>query len=277
MTIPAPVPPVPLHRDRSVAAWSSQRRDYSRQGFLGASFTLGDASPLADLCTDAALFDAMLAAWRAEGVARTPYLFTPAIERVAHDPAILSVVEALLGTSAWVVWGPNLLRETPHASARWHVDLESRFWPSVSVAIGVSGCSERSAIWCLPGTQDLERTPFSSGNAGDTERVLRYATSLLPSVGDPQQIAGFGDGRFFVLNARTWHRAAPGTTDRLILFLHYQRADALRIPLQLDYRRHRWSREPSPYRAAPGTTPVTTTASSPIRERVLALVTRWLP
>ena len=70
-------------------------------------------------------FDRKLAEWQALGHARVPYLFTAAIERVAHDAAIRMVVEALLGTDRWVVWGPNILREMPNAASRWHVDLES--------------------------------------------------------------------------------------------------------------------------------------------------------
>ena len=252
----------------------AQRREYRERGFLRQSFALDDPTPLPQLCRDVALFDAKLAEWQARGLARVPYLFTEAIERVAHDAAIRAVVEAVLGTDAWVVWGPNILRETPNAAARWHVDLESRYWSSVSVAVGLSGCSAKATVWCLPGTHRLARTPYSSGDDGDTDVVLQSARRAMPDCGPPEQFVGFGDGRFYAFDARTWHRGEPGTTNRLVLFLHYQRADAGRVPLMLDYERHRWSRKPAAYLAGPGARPVTTVAPLPVRERVLDLLGR---
>ena len=252
-----------------------QRREYRARGFLRESFALSDPTLLPQLCRDVAPFDAKLAEWQALGHSRVPYLFTAAIERVARDAAIRAVIEALLGTDAWVVWGPNILRETSNAASPWHVDLESRYWPSVSVAVGLSGCSARAAIWCLPGTHLLARAPAWCGDDSDTDRVLRSARRAKPDVGPPEQFAAFGDGRFYVFDARTWHRADPGTsTDRLVLFLHYQPADARRVPLMLDYARHRWSRKVAAYLAGPGAKPVTRVARVPLRERVLAVVTR---
>ena len=262
---------------RAAEAALAQRHEYGERGFLRESLALSDSAPLSQLCGDAALFDAKLAEWGVRGHARVPYLFTEAIERVARDAAIRAVIAALLGTDAWVVWGPNICRGAPQAASRWHVDLESRYWPSVTVAVGVSGCSAEAATWCLPGTHLLARTPFSCGNDADTDRVVQSARRAQPGCGAPEQIAGFGDGRFCAFNARTWHRAEPGMTNRLVLFLQYQPADARRVPLMLDYRRHRWSRKPAPYRAGPSATPVTTVARLPMRERVLSLAGRLWP
>jgi hypothetical protein len=259
--------------DETVVA---QRREYRERGFLRESFALGDPSPLSQLCRDVALFDAKLVEWQAHGHSGIPYLFTDAIEHVAHDAAIRAVVEAILGTDAWVVWGPALLRETPNAASRWHVDLDSRYWPSISIAVGVSGCSAKTVLSYLPGTHRLARTPFSSGDDADTDRVLRSARRTNPDCGPPEENEGFGDGRFYVFDARTWHRGAPGTsTSRLVLFMHYQAADAERIPWMLDYRRHRWSREPAPFLPGPGSTPVAAVARLPVRERVLDLAGRF--
>jgi hypothetical protein len=253
-----------------------QRLEYRARGFLRESFALSAPTLLPQLCRDVAPFDAELAEWRALGHARVPYLFTEAIERVAHDAAIISVIEALLGTDAWVVWGPNILRETPHAASRWHVDLESRYWPSVTVAVGLSGCSPPTAIWCLPGTHLLSRAPAWSGHASDTDGVLRSARRTKPEVGAPEQFAAFADGRFYVFDARTWHRGDPGpAAERLVLFLHYQAADARRVPLMLDHIRHRWSRQAAAYLAGPGAIPETMVAPVPLRERALAVVA-WL-
>jgi hypothetical protein len=252
-----------------------QRREYRARGFLRESFALSDPSPLPQLCRDAAPFDAKRAEWRALGYARVPYQFTAAIERVARDAAIRSVIEALLGTETWVVWGPNILRETLDTEPHWHVDLEARAWPMVTVAVGLSGCSAPTSTWFLPGTHLLARSPAWCGDDLDTDRVLRSARRTKPDVGSPEQFATFGDGRFCVFNARTWHRGSPGTsTDRLVLFMQYQPADAPRVPFMLDYVRHRWSPEAAAYLAGPGATPVTRVARVPLRERVLAGVAR---
>ncbi len=260
------------------AAALAQRREFRERGFLRESFALADPSLLPELCRDAARFDAQLDEWNAAGRSGIPYLFTEAIERVARDAAIRAVVEAVLGTDAWVVWGPAIFREAPDAAARWHVDLDARYWPSVSVAVGLSGCSPETVLSYLPGTHRLEATPLSWSNGADTERVLRRARRASPDCGAPEETRGFGDGRFYVFDGKTWHRGAPGTTTtRLILFLHYQDANADRVPLMLDYKRHRWSREPSPFLAGPAAAPVTAVAALPVRERVLDRLGRLWP
>lgn len=256
----------------------ARQREFHERGFLRESLALADPSPLPQLCRDAALFDAKLEEWKAAGYTGIPYLFTDAIAHVAHDAAIRAVVEDVLGTEKWVVWGPAIFRETPDAAARWHVDLDARFWPSISIAVGLSGCSPETVLSYLPGTNRLERTPFSWSDGTDTDRVLRRARRIRPDCGPPEETTGFGDGRFYAFDGKTWHRGAPGTTaTRLILFLHYQQAGADRVPLMLDYKRHRWSREPSPFLAAPDVSPVTTVAPLPVRERVLDLVGRLWP
>ncbi len=253
-----------------------QRREYRERGFLRESFALSDPTLLPELCRDVAPFDAKRAEWQALGYARVPYLFTAAIQRVARDAAIRAVIEPLLGTDAWVVWGPNILRETANAPPpRWHVDLESRYWPTVTVAVGLSGCSAATSISFLPGTQLLARAPAWCGDDLDTDRVLRSARRTKPDVGPPEQFASFGDGRVCVFNARTWHRGSPATsTDRLVLFMQYQLANAPRVPLMLDYIRHHWSPKAAAYLAGPGAKPVTRIARVPLRERVLAVVAR---
>lgn len=256
----------------------ARRREFAQRGFLRESFALDDPSPVPQLCRDVALFDAKFAEREAAGRAGIPYLFTEAIEHVARDAAIRAVVEALLATEAWVVWGPAIFRETPDAAMRWHVDLDARYWPSISVAVGLSGCSPKTVLSYLPGTHRLERTPSRFADAADTDRVMRGARRANPEYGPPEETAGFGDGRFYAFDGRTWHRGAPqATATRLVLFLHYQDARAERIPWMLDYKRHRWLREPAPFLAGPGATPVAAVAALPVRERALDLLGRLWP
>ena len=164
-----------------------------------------------------------------------PYLETDAIRCVAEDAAVVSVVEAILGTRNCVMWGANIRRATPNQASVWHVDLESLLWPTVTVGIGLEGCTPTSATWCVPGTHRLRQAP-----------PLTEAEVL--SHGRPEQIAGFGDGCFYTFDARVWHRGDPTTSqERVMLFLHYQRAKDPRIPMMEDYVRQTFSTNAAPF------------------------------
>lgn len=208
--------------------------EYHQRGFLAGAFPLADPSIVNALLADEPIFGQALEQIRAEGRKSVPYLLTEAICRVAQDGAILEKVAAILGTSDWVMWGANIRRATPNQASFWHVDLESALWPTVTVAVGLAGCTPESATWCLPGSHRRPRLPL----AGDR----------LPPASEAQQIAGFRDASFYVFNARMWHRGDPATSrERVILFLHYQPASAPRIPQMEDYERHRWARVPAAY------------------------------
>jgi len=239
-------------------------REYRERGFLGAAIPLADPSVVPSLLADEPLFDQAVQAIQAEGRRTVPYLVTDAIRRVAQDPAILHTVEAVLGTRNWVMWGANIRRATPNAAHVWHVDLESLLWPTVTVAIGLAGCSPQSSTWCLPGTH-LLRTPPPLAEAD----VLRGRR--------PEQIAGFGDACFYVFDARVWHRGDPAhSRQRVMLFTHYQRASDPRIPLMVDYVRQTFAAEPSPYfTTVPPANVCTDLAQVPYRHR-LNLWWNWM-
>ncbi len=188
-----------------------------------------------ELLADEPRFAGALESMHAQGRLGVPYLLTDAIRRISLDASILATVEPILGTREWVMWGPNIRRATPNQAHAWHVDLESFLWPTVTVAIGLAGCTPESATWCIPGTHLSGKGPPRVEAA-----VLRH--------GNPVQIADFGDGRFYVFDARVWHKGDPATSrDRVALFIHYQRADQPRIPLMVDYERNLWARKASPY------------------------------
>ena len=208
---------------------------YRQRGFVGQAYPLADPSIVPALLADEAKFAVALEAMRVEGRHGVPYMLTDAICRVAEDAAIVGIVEAILGTSEWVMWGANIRRGTPNQAHTWHVDLESFLWTTVTVAIGLASCAPASATWFTPGTHLSGKGPPSNEAA-----VVAH--------GCPEHISGFGNARFYVFDARTWHRGDPTTScDRVVLFIHYQRADQPRIPLMLDYDRQLWAREPSPY------------------------------
>lgn len=237
--------------------------EYRKRGFLGHARPLADPSVLPSLLADEPVFAQALEALRAENRHAVPYLVTDSIRRVAQDPAILDAVETILGSRDWVMWGANIRRATPNQAHVWHVDLESLLWPTVTVAVGLEGCTPESATWCIPGTHRLAKAP-----------PLAEADVL--AVGKREQIAGFGDGRFYVFNARVWHQGDPATSrERVVLFIHYQRADQPRIPLMTDYVLQTWAQEASPYfTTAPPGRVRTSLARLPFRHWVSALVRR---
>jgi hypothetical protein len=202
---------------------------------LAQARPLANASILPALLADEPLFASALASLRAEGRNAVPYLETDAIRRVAEDAAVVSVVEAILGTRDCVMWGANIRRATPNQASAWHVDLESLLWSTVTVGIGLEGCTQASATWCVPGTHRLRQAP-----------PLTEAEVI--SHGRPEQIAGFGDGCFYAFDARVWHRGDPTTSqERVMLFLHYQRAEDPRIPMMEDYVRQTFSKNAAPF------------------------------
>ena len=208
---------------------------YRELGFFAQARPLANASILPALLADEPVFARALASLRAEGRNAVPYLETDAIRCVAEDAAVVSVVEAILGTRDWVMWGANIRRATPNQASVWHVDLESLLWSTVTVGIGLEGCTQASATWCVPGTHRLRQAP-----------PLTEAKVL--SHGRPEQIAGFGDGCFYAFDARVWHRGDPTTSqERVMLFLHYQRAEDPRIPMMEDYVRQTFSTNAAPF------------------------------
>ncbi len=232
---------------------------YAERGFTSPAEDLADPSVIEALLRDEPLFQQAVDQLRAEGRASVPYLLTEAIRQVAQDAAILRTVVPILGSDEWVMWGANIRRATPNEAHRWHVDLESFLWPTVTVAVGLSGCPPESATWCIPGSHRLSTAPTAAGDDTDTRRVVAKA-----NCGEPEQIAGFGNGRFYLLDARVWHQGNPATSrDRVALFLHYQRASEPRIPAMRDYRRHDWSKEPAAYFAAPGVNEVNQSVYQP--------------
>jgi|SoiMethySBSTD1v2_1073268.scaffolds.fasta_scaffold1755110_1 hypothetical protein len=126
--------------------------EYRERGFLAQARPLADPSVLPALLADEPAFAAALESIHAEGRRGVPYLLTDAIRRVARDATILATVETILGPREWVMWGANIRRATPNQAQAWHVDLESLLWPTVTVAIGLAGCTPESATSCIPGT-----------------------------------------------------------------------------------------------------------------------------
>ncbi len=220
------------------------RSEYESTGLVRQSMPLADQGVLDRLRADAPWFANAVAELREQGFRRVPYAFTPAIEQVATDPGLTGVIEEILGDERWVAWGANIQIGTPNAAYEWHTDIESDHWPTITVAIGLSGCREENATRYLPGSHLFPVTPQACGDPTDDELVLATARVLDPRTQEIVRFEGFGDGRFTIFDAKGWHCGdAEPSTDRLALFLHYQRADDHRIPYMRDFTTNSWFEE----------------------------------
>jgi hypothetical protein len=233
---------------------STARATFHADGFLPEAMALARPEAATAALDDTPLFDAELARHAQAGRRQVPYMLTDAIRRLALDSAVTAVAQDLLQTDRWVMWGANIRRSVPNEAQLWHADLESVLWPSITVAIGLSGCQSEGATCFIPGSQAIGRGPATLlRDCADTQSVVQRAQQHAPACAAPRSVAGFGDGRFYVFNGRCWHRANElGAAGKVVLYLHYQAADDKRIPLMLDYARHLWSRQACPYMVSPG-------------------------
>jgi hypothetical protein len=230
----------------------SRREEYGRDGMVRTCLALADPTILDDLKADAAVFDEAVDRLRRDGERRVPYRLTGATSRVAHDTSLLAAVREILGQHDVVMWGANIQRQVPNQADRWHADVESWHWPTVTVVVGLDGCDEGSTTRCIPGTQHLRRWPPSTA---DDATVLRAARRKNDCPEGIVRFDSFGDGRFYLFNARCWHCGhADGAQEKLALFLHYQLARDPRIPRMKNYRHSTWFDEPAPYVAIDGAT-----------------------
>lgn len=224
------------------------RDRYERDGLLPEAYPLAGPAVTGDLRSELPAHRAEAERLRATGTFRVPYLLSDPIARAARDPAVLGTVAAVLGTDELVMWGPNLQLGTPNEAGRWHTDIESWLWPTVTVVVGLAGCEPLNATRCIPGSHRLPVQPWGAADNTDADTVLRAAHRLDPRCTEITSFAGFGDGRFYVFDAKCWHAGAAARSEgRESLFLHYDRASNPRVPYMRDYEDRTWFDTPATY------------------------------
>ena len=230
------------------------REEYEATGMLRQALPLSDPCILAPLLADVSVFGDAIADLHRRGVTRrVPYILTDAIRRAASDSAILRTVSAILGANEpWVMWVPNIREDVPNQAGCWHVDCESVRWPTISVVVGLAGCHDGNATRYIPGSHRLrlhpEPRPSEEGPA-----MCADARAVDARCGPASTFAGFGDSRFYVFDAGGWHCGDPAASaGRKLLFLHYQRASAPRIPYMRDYEKALWFDYPAAYMSGDG-------------------------
>jgi|GEM_PF-3110759 len=259
-TPPPPSSPSPARQQADGIADALQQH-----GFVADCLSLADTSILPVLQDEIGHYDAALQRLERDGIAGVPYLTTAGVRRLLCDAALGATVNAALGTDQWVMWGANMRRGSPNQAHRWHVDLESVLWPSVTLALALEACTEDSATWFIPGTHRLRRGPGTRvRDCTRTSDVLAAARASRFPCDAPRQAAGFSPGRFCLFDAATWHKGAGiDDVERTVLYLHVHRATERRIPLMIDYRRGQWSREAAPWVAGPGCREVNPVVNGP--------------
>jgi len=224
------------------------REEYETDGLIRSSFPLADGRLVEELRKDVPRCLVEVTRNKEDKLFRVPYMLTQSIVNATHDMNILRVVSAALGTDELVMWGPNIQRGTPNEAALWHTDIESWFWPSLTVAVGLHGCSQENSTICVPGTHKFPVQPWSVAHNWKNEDILAAANHIDPACDRIENFRDFGPGRFYVFNAKTWHCGVPlvsGT--RELLFLHYQRASDPRIPYFKNYNQCTWFDFPAVY------------------------------
>lgn len=231
-----------------MTGYEKLRDEYETTGIIRSTFPLADGKLVEELRKDVPRYAVEVARNKADKLFRVPYMLTQPIISAAHDMNILRVVSAALGTDELVMWGPNIQRGTPNEAARWHTDIESWFWPSVTVAVGLSGCTESNSTICVPGTHKLPMQPWAVADNSNNAAILAAAKRADPACDEITNFLGFGTGRFYVFNAKTWHCGVPLESGyRELLFLHYHRAADPRIPYFKNYDERTWFDFPAIY------------------------------
>lgn len=237
------------HRDASFAAQLPQlKREWDATGLIQDTFPLGDTSVIPGLLADLPMYRTEIVRNRADELFRIPYLLTESIIRAAHDPNILEVVSELLGTNELVMWGPNIQSGTPNEANLWHTDVEAWLWPSVSVFVGLEGCTPDNSTKCIPHSFKAPVQPWFAANNRSDRATLEAAKALCKDCTEISRFRGFGDGRFYVFNAKCWHAGVlEQSVGRKMLFFHYDKASNPRMPYMKNYIERTWFDYPAVY------------------------------
>lgn len=224
------------------------RVEFDETGLVQQCFPLSDSSLLPPLITEyESEFEKQIQKNRS--LNRVPYKITENIRKAAHDHNISKVIKSVLGESEpWVMWGANIQSGTPNQAYEWHADFESVFFPTITLMLGLKGCSELNATTCIPFSQHMKRGPGKKWCNASAQEIIRYTSSLDSRCNTMKQFSDFSDGKFYIFNAKTWHAGdISSSKSRMLLIMHYQKASDPRIPQMKDYQKGTWFSYPAPY------------------------------
>jgi hypothetical protein len=163
---------------------------------------------------------------------KSMHAYLPAYCRVASHPAIVDRVASVLGPDV-IAWGMTTSTLRPGQRHRWHVDIEHRHWPGVSVFIALRNISHGSSLKVISGSHRIDASLSASDLPNDADALAAcrnvQPTSKLVTVEQRE-------GEFFLFHGRLWHGSQNRTWRiRTALIAQYARPDAqIAIPLNYD-------------------------------------------
>ncbi|UPT38524.1 phytanoyl-CoA dioxygenase family protein [Pseudomonas amygdali] len=167
---------------------------------------------------------------------KSAHTIIPSVAEVAAHPELLNKVSRLLGPQ-FVLWGAQIIRKRPGEVHQFHTDIETRYWNSVNVWLGLENCGSLSSIMMISHSHTLDGAipPQSAGRfsegAVDSATVLRRAQAL----GAMCELVrpALSDGQAFIFNGAAWHGSENSSdANRTALLLQYSVADeCIRMPM----------------------------------------------
>src|SRR5262245_7973482 len=132
---------------------------------------------------------------------KSMHAYLPTFGRLASHPAIVTRVASILGPDI-IAWGMTTSTLRPGQRHRWHVDIEHRRWPGVSVFIGLRNIARGSSLKVISGSHRVDCPPGAGGRLSDAE-----ALSACRKVESNSELvtAEIGEGEFFIFHGRLWH------------------------------------------------------------------------
>jgi len=171
---------------------------------------------------------------------KSMHAYLPAFARLAAHPAIVARLASILGPDI-IAWGMATSPLRPGQRHRWHVDVEHRRWPGVSVFIPLRNIAPGSSLKVVNGSHRIEDAPPTAGRLSDAA-ALAAARRWQPA--SELATVDLGVGDFFIFHGRLWHGSHNRTWRfRTALIAQYARPDAeIAIPLTYDepIRWHRY-------------------------------------
>jgi ectoine hydroxylase-related dioxygenase (phytanoyl-CoA dioxygenase family) len=164
---------------------------------------------------------------------------------LSTHPAIIRVVADALGPDV-LLWGSQIIMQSPRQRHRWHIDVEHATWNGVTVWLAIRNVVPQESFSIITRSHRFNVTPQElAAQQGidllDDEAVYQAARQLDPQC--EQVRLDIADGQFFIFKGKLWHGTRNNTNaDRLAVILQYTTPDnQVRIPLTFDYPNIAWS------------------------------------
>jgi ectoine hydroxylase-related dioxygenase (phytanoyl-CoA dioxygenase family) len=145
------------------------------------------------------------------------------VRELAGSALIVERARSILGP-ALMLWGSEIVMKEPAQIHRWHVDVETRRWPSMNVWIGLENVNRNCSLKIIPGSHRYAESPQELEtkiglNIKDDDDVLRAARRFDPAA--QILVMDLKPGEFYMFEGSTWH-GSDNTTDKIRSALLFQ-------------------------------------------------------